>query len=936
MKIRYFLIAAIALFILLNIQLAFNFLMFGKANAKSVPDAKATSNDFVIIKHPLFETIKVRFQDSASATPVGWIKDYGSPFGEKLGLFEIGALDYGWKSHDTHLPVDISMNSRTRENPDDLLLEGLVHMQANDISWWRGLFNGTKTEAYWEMKVLNGYYDVVVTVGDGAVGKAEELYCINIEGVNAINKFKPFGKVGSLGRFKTIKKRVKVTDGYLTIDANNGINTKINNIQITPVKLFPYLFLSTAAQSILVKKIDTADTRLKINLTNLLKSNTNYKLHLNYGPGAKGWLNLVANRDTAVHSLSFDYAPLKKLKPGEYNVTVSILAAGYQSNTMPLRFRVVDPGKPYVVSSNPIDGNTDIEVNTTNIAANNLFVPVVNGVKGGIDNHTITNKSVKLFKDVNNRYVPVMGVVQGTGGGDAISFSPREPLMPFTKYRFVITNGVKSYAGASIEPYNCDFVTGSVPADSSLSYDVHFQKIPMPGTQRKNYTALKFGPDGKFYALRMDGMIERYEVNHETGMLSGQKLISTLKDRYGERTAIGFAFDPSSTPQNLIAWVSHSSAGITNAPMYDGNISKLTGIDLSNEQLIIKDLPHSTRDHMVNGIAFGPDSALYICQGSNSSAGAFDKSWQREETLLAGSILRLELQKLRTVSLPLDVKTSQAIAVINHAPANQVFNADGTYNPYSHKSPLTIYASGIRNAYGLLWHSNGQLYVPANGSGGGGNSPASVAGTRRPDGTFYNGPAIPATTGVQVQHDWLFRINPKLKVGYFGHPNPLRGEYVINRGFTDNPLYDKDVKPDANYRGAAFDFGLNHSPNGVIEYKSNNFDGVLKGRLLVCRFSGGGDIIVLEPGEMGNGNKAASAKSDHVFDIVKSSRGSDNLGLVGMSGFANPLDIIEDPINGNLYISEFNWNDNPNLISQITLLKAVEKKPKVQFNASAR
>jgi hypothetical protein len=54
---------------------------------------------------------------------------------------------------------------------------------------------------------------------------------------------------------------------------------------------------------------------------------------------------------------------------------------------------------------------------------------------------------------------------------------------------------------------------------------------------------------------------------------------------------------------------------------------------------------------------------------------------------------------------------------------------------------------------------------------------------------------------------------------------------------------------------------------------------------------------------------------------VNSARGSGNLGLTGMSGFANPLDIVEDTRNGNLYVSEFNWNNNPNLVSQITLLR---------------
>jgi hypothetical protein len=148
---------------------------------------------------------------------------------------------------------------------------------------------------------------------------------------------------------------------------------------------------------------------------------------------------------------------------------------------------------------------------------------------------------------------------------------------------------------------------------------------------------------------------------------------------------------------------------------------------------------------------------------------------------------------------------------------------------------------------------------------------------------------------------------------------------VINRGSVDNPYYQQNTKPDINYRGAAYDFGFNKSPNGVIEYKSNAFNGALKGKLLVCRFSGGGDIMVLEPGLMVKLKTKNSMADDRIFDITHAATGVSNYGLEGMNGFANPLDLTEDVVTGNLYISEFNWNENPNSISQITLLKVNKK-----------
>lgn len=606
---------------------------------------------------------------------------------------------------------------------------------------------------------------------------------------------------------------------------------------------------------------------------------------------------------------------------------------------------------PYVISSTPADGATHVNVNVTSIAANSLYVPEESDYLGGVNNATISHKTVKLQKLLGRAKIDVLGVVQGTGGGDAISFSPTYPLEPNTKYKFSVTSGVKSYSGASFAPYEAIFKTTAARTEHTGNLHVAFTKVPMPGTQYKWYTTLTFGPDGKLYALRLDGTIERFNVNHANGMLSRQEEIKTLVKKYGDRSAIGLAFDPASTTDNLVAYVSHSSAGLEKAPKFDSNISRLSGPGLEKEQLIITKLPRSNKDHLVNSLVFGPDSALYFSQGSNTSMGAYDSFWQREESLLSAAVLRLDLKKLNKMKLPLNVQTSTNQQIINIAPENSMRMADGTYNPYGANAPLTIYASGVRNAYDLVWHSNGQLYIPANGSAAGGNTPASVAGTRRPNGTVYNGPEIPATSSVvvqsrwilrklfryslvnalfpsvsaTVQNDWLFRVNPLKPVGYFGHPNPLRGEYVVNRGYTDNLNYPASVMPDANYRGNAYNFGLNKSPDGALEYKSSAFNGALKGKLLVTRFSGGGDIIILEPGAMVKDPNVTSAGSDDsMYDIVRATAGIGSKGVTGISGFANPLDIVEDVKTGNLYVSEFNRQDDPNKIAQITLLRVKE------------
>ncbi|QRQ99883.1 malectin domain-containing carbohydrate-binding protein [Dyadobacter sandarakinus] len=875
--------------------------------------------------------VKVNFQDPNTVPPTGWVRDYGQGFGPRTGANQGSNLEYGWRKPAERTPLDLSVggtipgNGRKRTTPADVTLATFMHMQANTIS---GTFNGTKAEGLWEMKVPNGIYEVTVSVGDSDPGTVSESHSINVEGVSLISKFVPSGTAGTATRFKSAKATARVLDGYLTIDASGGTNTKINSAIITPIDLSPYLVWSASEHSLVIET-GTTDTDKTFSLDiSHSTSDPALPIALNavYNDNSPAWLTFNATHNGDEPNVTFNYSAARNLPEGLHTAVVTASANNYISASVLIRVTVLAPGanQPYVVSSSPANGATNVSVNLASVAANNIFVPEIAGFKGGVDKNTVNAQTVKLYKMSGDALIQIPGTFQGTGGGDAISITPEFALEINTKYKFMVTSGVKSFSGASFLPYEAIFTTGSYVAPPANPVAAEFApKVVIPGTVGKKYTSVLFGPDGRFYALRLDGVIERFTVDHETGMLSNQTEIKSLTNKYGARSSVGLTFDPTSTADNLVAWISHCSAGLTNAPEFDGNISRLSGANLENEQLVLTKLPRSKADHLVNSIAFGPDGALYYNQGSLSSMGLYDATWQRDESLLAATVMRLDLKKLSGMTLPLDVRTTSNQALINAAPADNIRLSDGTYNPYATNSPLTIYASGVRNAFDLLWHSNGQLYVPANGSAAGGNSPESVIGTRRPDGSFYSGSYVKPTNGVVVQNDWLFRVNPIKPVGYYGHPNPLRGEYVSNRGYIDNPKYDAGQGPDVNYRGAAYNFELNKSPNGVIEYKSNAFNGAMKGRILVCRFSGGSDIIVLQPGSMTAVPDVNSPESDdRIYDIIGAQTGSGTNGITGLSGFTNPLDLTEDVQTGNLYVIEYNWNNNAGKTSQIVMLKA--------------
>lgn len=555
--------------------------------------------------------------------------------------------------------------------------------------------------------------------------------------------------------------------------------------------------------------------------------------------------------------------------------------------------------RPSVVTTNPNNGATNVPVGT-GIATNLLYLP-----NGSLNNATLTTSTVYLYPtaggDVPANRVPAN--VNGTGGGDAIILQPISPLAPNTNFTFKITDGVQDLAGAQMQPFTMTFTTGpSTPGGTS---PIEFEKVNTNVTGRL-YTSLTMGPDGRLYAATYDpnggtnngDSIFAWDVNTTTGALSNEQIITASIPALKDKSIIGLAFDPISTPTNMTLWVTVNEDGVSGAANFTGEIGRLISTDSGatwTYQTMIVQLPRSTRDHLTNSIAFNPgnpgERAFYFLQGSLSAMGAPDSSWgNRAETLLSAAALRVDIALLEayvTANGPLNVNTG----------SDGLGNpTGGNYDPTAPGAPLTIFASGIRNAYDLVWHSNGQLYVPTNGSAAGGNTPGTPTTlppqcANRIDGNAYTGPQVPLINGVsQTQPDPLFRV---VQGGYYGHPNPTRCEWVMNGGnptASDDPVqvnqYPVGTNPDPNWRGLAYNFANNKSPNGVIEYHSSTFGGALQGKLMVVRYSQGDDIIVLTPGGPN-------------LDII-----AGDTGYPGTTGFDDPLDLTEDTRNGFIYVAE--------------------------------
>jgi hypothetical protein len=540
--------------------------------------------------------------------------------------------------------------------------------------------------------------------------------------------------------------------------------------------------------------------------------------------------------------------------PSREPVSAALLAASLQ---------------PSIRYTNPSSGAVDVRRDAFGAAYVNLP-----NVGAGVKASTLTSSTVKLYRSSDTTKTAVAANLNTTAAGDAIILQPKSLLAASTRYTFQVTSGVTDTSGAAFAAYTMSFTTGTQPTSTSSS--IAFTKVSLSITAGHRFTGVTVGPDSRLYACTMDGAIFRYDVRSD-GTLANVYQINSVKNGNGgaSRLITGIRFDPASTASNLILWVTHGDHTELNAPDWTGKLSRLSGTNLSTYRDYVVGLPRSVKDHLTNQIDFDGSRRMYVSQASMTALGAPDATWgYRSEHLMSAAILRVDYQAI-----------ANRLAA-GQGPVNVKTESGGTYSPYSSGAPVTLYATGVRNAYDLLWHSNGTLYAPTNGSAPGGNTPA--------------GPGVAGLTNVGVNEpDWLFAI----KQGrYYGHPNPRRGEYVLNGG---NPTSGSDryevtqypvgTKPDADWDPAVYRFGNNYSPDGLLEYKSSTFGGRLKGSMLVCRYSGGDDVMVMTPGSYG-------------------SIASVTTGLPGMTGFSDPLDIAEFVGPGCLYVVEHGAN-------KITLLR---------------
>jgi hypothetical protein len=481
-------------------------------------------------------------------------------------------------------------------------------------------------------------------------------------------------------------------------------------------------------------------------------------------------------------------------------------------------------------------------------------------------------------------------------------------------------NKVRDVNGNIFAAFTGTFKTGSYlpPTDTSISFD----QIPQNAAGTKTFTSTAIGPDHRLYAGTSDGYVYRYNIGND-GTLSNELQIATVRtNNGGARLITGITFDPQSTSTNLALWVSHNQYRIGSAPNgsadfgkyadnFTGKISVISGTNLANYQDKIVGIPRSAKDHMNNQIVFDPKGKnIYFGVAGLNAMGAADPTWgNRVENIYSATIIRAIVGGTGGLNAWVAAKGPVNLAIDgNQNTADGLTPGTLHYNIYKGSNPVRLFATGIRNAFDMVFDRNGHLFANINGSSAGGNVPATPAFGSVPiqnridkdkyknaDGSYkaYTGPSSQAINTVpQVEEDTLLNV---VEGKYYGHPNPSRGEYIFNGGNptagSDNDpfeiaAYPAGQQPDRNYAYPVLDYGTNYSPDGIIQYTAvGGKNQTLDGFLLSCRYSGGSDIIALKP------------NADGTIDQSKTKERLDGLTKLG-----SPLDVVEDTTNGNLYV----------------------------------
>ncbi|WP_195156045.1 PKD domain-containing protein, partial [Halococcus agarilyticus] len=429
--------------------------------------------------------------------------------------------------------------------------------------------------------------------------------------------------------------------------------------------------------------------------------------------------------------------------------------------------------------------------------------------------------------------------------------------------------------------------TVALTGTASAQTDVGFGKSDLQGFGQGSLTALEFGPDGRLYVSKQNGVVYALEVSRDgqnSYSVDSQEAISAIQDipnhddngniDSGESTRQVTGLTVGGTAAQPVVYVSSSDPTIDVGQVDDdtdtnsGAISRLT-LDWNDDgslanvdhDVMVLGLPRSEENHATNGLDLSDDgNTLYVAQGGHTNQGAPSNNFgYSSEYALSGAVLSVDLAQINNNHQEKNLQSYDSnypdVDFLYGIPTIQNDDStDGDDLPFGGNDGVNqakwvenglvqVHSSGYRNPYDLVLSENDQLYAIDNGPNGGwGGQPVGEG----PNGVCTNEPNDPGSgTGDQ--------LHLASEGSYAGHPAPIRanptgadiydpdGNMVLDITESNSPVPASKVNPvECDYQNPSEDNSLGNTfgwTGGMDEYTASNFGGAMQGDLLVVEGS---------------------------------------------------------------------------------------------------
>ena len=445
------------------------------------------------------------------------------------------------------------------------------------------------------------------------------------------------------------------------------------------------------------------------------------------------------------------------------------------------------------------------------------------------DNQSSVNQNTLIFTP-QNWSVPQTVTVNAVDDNSAESFSHGSAIA------HTISTTDPAYSNINVPNLNLQVIDNDA-ADAEIKFDIKDLGINIGGK-----TTGTWGPDGRLYVGTADqfngngGKIAAYTFDDNYN-ITDTEIITTIEGLSSD-DILGIAFNPfENDGSELKLYVSHSELyaneytytknggsgfnELVDFSPYSGEVSVLSGADFSEREIVVDNLGVSNHDHGINGLAFDGNGDLLIAVGSNTNAGIpDDEIGGLDESPFTAAIIKAEITKPDfngniQYQLPADWVAPEGLQV--DPLASQGFGGIVDVAP---GVDVSIYASGLRNSYDLVYSTKGILYATENDANSG-----------------FGDYSTSATTQEPFNLDPQNEINIVEEGNYYGNPNRNRGRQD-DRQNAYYPSYDSS--------NGEYTAPIRQHPqhiHGITEYRSTTFSEQLRGDLLTIELDSNGGTV---------------------------------------------------------------------------------------------